>query len=225
MPEVGLPPVDYKKFLSDLASGFTALVLIVVIIPYFRETLKKWITINYNLAIAIVIAAVIISPALGFAINAISYAFLDKAVKMFAGERIFHEVLNKLNIVSYKNILEFKDKFEEINHYFNLKNSLPVVVTNERNQEYKDLLKSLEEIEDKLDIERPNIIGEGIKAVFGGYIMFRNIAYIMLIFTLFFYCCYRRSSQDFRLFYRCYRCYRRSFQDFLNQNFLLKILG
>jgi len=41
MPEVGLPPVDYKKFLSDLASGFTALVLIVVIIPYFRETLKK----------------------------------------------------------------------------------------------------------------------------------------------------------------------------------------
>ena len=161
--------------------------LIVVIIPYFRETLKKWITINYNLAIAIIIAGIIISPALGFAINAISYAFLDKAVKMFAGERIFHEVLNKLNIISYKNILEFKDKFEEINHYFNLKNSLPVVVTNERNQEYKDLLKSLEEIEDKLDIERPDIIGEGIKAVFGGYIMFRNIAYIMLIFTLFFF--------------------------------------
>ena len=225
MPEVGLPPVDYRRFLSDVASGFTVLVFIVVIIPYFRETLKKWIMINYNLAIAIIIAAIIISPAIGFAINAISYAFLDKAVKMFAGERIFHEVLNKLNIVNYRNILEFKDEFEEINHYFNLKNSLPVVVTNERNQEYKDLLKSLEEIEDKLDIERPNIIGEGIKAVFGGYIMFRNIAYIMLIFTLFFYCCYRRSSQDFRLFYRCYRCYRRSFQDFLNQNFLLKILG
>ena len=188
MPEVGLPPVDYRRFLSDVASGFTVLVFIVVIIPYFRETLKKWIMINYNLAIAIIIAAIIISPAIGFAINAISYAFLDKAVKMFAGERIFHElVLNNLNIVNYRNILEFKDEFEEINHYFNLKNSLPVDVTNERNQEYKDLLKSLEEIEDKLDIERPDIIGEGIKAVFGGYIMFRNIAYIMLSLALFFF--------------------------------------
>ena len=186
MPEVGLPPVDYRRFLSDVASGFTVLVLIVVIIPYFRETLKKWIMINYNLAVAIIIAAIIISPALGFAINAISYAFLDKAVKMFAGERIFHEVLNKLNIVNYRNILEFKDEFEEINHYFNLKNSLPVVVTNERNQEYKDLFKSLEEIRDKLIIERPGIIGESIEAVLGGYIMFRNIAYLMLVFALFF---------------------------------------
>ena len=187
MPEVGLPPVDYRRFLSDVASGFTVLVFIVVIIPYFRETLKKWIMINYNLAIAIIIAAIIISPAIGFAINAISYAFLDKAVKMFAGERIFHEVLNKLNIVNYRNILEFKDEFEEINHYFNLKNSLPIVVTNERNQEYKDLLKSLEEIEDKLIIERPGIIGEGIEAVHGGYIMLRNIAYLMLVFALFFF--------------------------------------
>jgi len=187
MPEVGLPPVDYRRFLSDVASGFTVLVFIVVIIPYFRETLKKWIMINYNLAIAIIIAAIIISPAIGFAINAISYAFLDKAVKMFAGERIFHEVLNKLNIVNYRNILEFKDEFEKINHYFNLKNSLPIVVTNERNQEYKDLLKSLEEIEDKLIIERPGIIGEGIEAVHGGYIMLRNIAYLMLVFALFFF--------------------------------------
>jgi len=187
MPEVGLPPVDYRRFLSDVASGFTVLVLIVVIIPYFRETLKKWIMINYNLAIAIIIAAIIISPVIGFAINAISYAFLDKAVKMFAGERIFHElVLNNLNIVNYRDILEFKDEFEEINHYFNLKNSLPVVVTNERNQEYKDLLKSLEEIRDKLINERPGIIGEGIEAVHGGYIMLRNIAYLMLSLALFF---------------------------------------
>jgi len=185
MPEVGLPPVDYRRFLSDVASGFTVLVLIVVIIPYFRETLKNWIMINYNLAIAIIIAAIIISPALGFAVNAISYAFLDKAVKMFAGERIFHDVHNKLNIVNYRDILEFKDEFEEINHYFNLKNSLPVDVTNERNQEYK-LFKSLEEIEDKLSIERPGIIGEGIEAVLGGYIMLRNIAYLMLSFALFF---------------------------------------
>ena len=185
MPEVGLPPVDYRRFLSDVASGFTVLVFIVVIIPHFREILKNWIMINYNLAVAIIIAAIIISPALGFAINAISYAFLDKAVKMFAGERIFHEVLNKLNIVNYRNILEFKDEFEEINHYFNLKNSLPVIVTNERNQ-YKDLLKSLEEIRDKLIIERPGIIGEGIEAVLGGYIMFRNIA-LMLVFALFFF--------------------------------------
>ena len=187
MPEVGLPPVDYRRFLSDVASGFTVLVFIVVIIPYFRETLKKWIMINYNLAIAIIIAAIIISPVIGFAINAISYAFLDKAVKMFAGERIFHElVLNNLNIVNYRDILEFKDEFEEINHYFNLKNSLPVVVTNERNQEYEDLLKSLGEIRDKLINERPGIIGEGIEAVHGGYIMLRNIAYIMLSFALFF---------------------------------------
>jgi len=163
-------------------------VFIVVIIPYFRETLKKWIMINYNLAIAIIIAAIIISPVIGFAINAISYAFLDKAVKMFAGERIFHElVLNNLNIVNYRDILEFKDEFEEINHYFNLKNSLPVVVTNERNQEYKDLLKSLEEIRDKLINERPGIIGEGIEAVHGGYIMLRNIAYLMLSLALFFF--------------------------------------
>jgi len=182
MPEVGLPPVDYRRFLSDVASGFAALVLIVSnIIPYLD--FKKWIELAPKIDIlAIIITAIFVSPALGFAINGISYASLERIIEMFANMGGFHRILDKLNVINYTNISKHKDKFKEINDYFGLKYSLPV--NNKRNQ-FKDLFKSLEEIEDKLDIERPDIIGEGLKAVSGGYIMFRNIAYIMLSLALF----------------------------------------
>ena len=182
MPEVGLPPVDYRRFLSDVASGFAALVLIVSnIIPYLD--FKKWIELAPKIDIlAIIITAIFVSPALGFAINGISYASLERIIEMFANMGGFHRILDKLNVINYTNISKHKDKFKEINDYFGLKYSLPV--NNKRNQ-FKDLFKSLEEIEDKLDIEKPDIIGEGLKAVSGGYIMFRNIAYIMLSLALF----------------------------------------
>ncbi len=182
MPEVGLPPVDYRRFLSDVASGFAALVLIVSnIIPYLD--FKKCVELAPKIDIlAIIITAIFVSPALGFAINGISYASLERIIEMFANMGGFHRILDKLNVINYTNISKHKDKFKEINDYFGLKYSLPV--NNKRNQ-FKDLFKSLEEIEDKLDIERPDIIGEGLKAVSGGYIMFRNIAYIMLSLALF----------------------------------------
>lgn len=200
MPAIGVPSLDYKKFLSDAGSGLVALASLAIVIyicgsndkcnlelvNYLYDCFKPMFSplennIEISGAVIIIVTVILLSSImLGFIVNALSYLFLDDLIDHIVDNARFQGILeiSNRNNISYNGIKEkFEGHFGSIDKHFNLKNGLSEC----ENQKYE---KCIIEIKTRLSIECPNIVGDWGE-VHGGYIMFRNFIFIIL-FCLFF---------------------------------------
>ena len=197
MPAIGVPSLDYKKFLSDAGSGLVALASLAIVIYICGSNECNFELVNYlyncfksmfsplknntGISGAVIILTIIllISIMLGFIVNALSYLLLDDLIDWIVDNTCFQKILkiSNSNNISYNGIEKFKDYFKSIDDYFKPKNELSKC----KDQKYE---KCLIEIKTRLSIECPNIVGDWGE-VHGGYIMFRNFIFIIL-FCLFF---------------------------------------
>ncbi|RLG28310.1 hypothetical protein DRO03_10100 [Methanosarcinales archaeon] len=201
VPAIGVPSLDYKRFLSDTGSGLVASASLAIVI-YICGTndechISKFVTELYNYFrpifllltnnagisgdVIILTIVIFISIILGFTVNALSYLLLDDLIDRIVDNACFQKILriSNSNNISYYGIEKFSDHFSSIDEYFGLKNKLSDCKRDE-NRKYE---KCLIEIKTRLSIECPNIVGNWGE-VHGGYIMFRNFVFIIL-FCLF----------------------------------------
>ncbi len=194
MVEVNLPSLEYRRYLSDAASGLIALISLGIIIFignneainnfYYNIYNNSSIKIDWtNVIIVLIVIILFISPLVGFIINCLSYALFNDLIEEIANLKRFQTLLKILGTRNYYIIYENYSKYcNEIFSHFDINN-----LHNMRGN--KGCGKCIGEIEYLLGIENPETI-KGAEAIRGGYVMFRNLLFIttfslLLIFLRF----------------------------------------
>lgn len=172
--------ISYRRFLSDSAAGYIVILIAILSfnVPIFGEhrQISSYIIFDPNTKIFLFILIFLLATPLGLAINSSSWMFLGR-LRIVSTEILWYEK-SESQTKSIKNLfLSFFDIF-----IHNTKKSLLFKETKPFYGFKKEsFLDHYRLIEDTLSIHHPDI-KESITSSQGLFILFRNIAFLLIIY-------------------------------------------